>query len=283
MWIVQTGPKDGNAYGWDPSMPGTSKWRDMGQFKGDKGDQGVQGIAGPIGNTGAAGAIGVVGPKGIQGVKGDKGAAGKNGTGIVVKGSKDNEAAIKTVTGSVAGDMWIAKDTGQGWVSDGNTPAVWTNAGNIQGPKGDIGPSGIQGNIGATGAQGAIGPKGDPGVKGDPGTDGTKGVKGDSGPKGLTGPVGPQGVQGAKGPIGTTPDVSDFIKKSGGVFTNMPKVGTAPMVVSGKTGNGNWVKYADGTLIQYIAIISPTYRPTGTPITFTNILCRGIFSSSFWK
>jgi len=137
--------------------------------KGDKGDQGIAGPKGPVGPKGAEGPQGPIGvagangTQGIQGTKGDKGDAGKNGTGITVKGSKADEATIKLITGSVAGDMWIAKDTGHGWVSDGATPTMWTDAGEIQGPKGDAGVAGPQGTQGKAGAQG---PKGDTGAAG---------------------------------------------------------------------------------------------------------------------
>lgn len=46
-----------------------------------------------------------------------------------------------------------------------------------KGPRGDIGPQGIQGPVGPTGA---------------------------AGPRGLTGPQGPQGIQGPKGDTGAT-------------------------------------------------------------------------------
>ena len=83
-----------------------------------------------------------------------KGADGKNGTGISVKGSKDNQTEIKAIQGSAAGDMWIAKDTSIGWVSDGATPTVWTDAGKIQGPKGDAGTPGVKGDPGTPGKDG---------------------------------------------------------------------------------------------------------------------------------
>ena len=231
MWIVTepANAKDGHAFGWDPTLQPSAGWRDMGQFKGDKGnvgavgavgakggkgDAGIQGVAGPkgpqgvigpIGPKGDTGAKGVAGGQGIQGTKGDKGDAGKNGTGITVKGSKANEAAVKLVTGSTAGDMWLAQDTGHGWVSDGATPTVWTDAGNIQGPKGDVGTAGPQGVKGSDGTQGIQGLKGDTGPSGTDGADGHQGIKGDTGTKGDTGSIGitgPAGLKGDSGPVG---------------------------------------------------------------------------------
>ena len=260
MWIVvePTNPKDGHALGWDPTL-NPAGWKDMGQFKGDKGDTGTTGNTGSIGSTGSKGDQGVAGPKGpvgpkgaegpegpigatgakgtqgVQGIKGSDGATGKNGTGVTVKGSKADGTAIKAITNSATGDMWIAQDTGHGWVSDGATPTVWTDAGSIQGPQGIQGLQGPQGAVGATGPAGAkgntgsigingsdgadgqqgiigpiglTGPKGDPGIlgpKGFPGVAGTNGSKGDTGATGGTGiqgPVGPQGTQGDKGDAG---------------------------------------------------------------------------------
>lgn len=109
-------------------------------------------------------------------------------------------------------------------------------SGNMQGPQGDIGETGVQpgqgkpglagpqGEIGAQGPQGEQGPRGPQGKagtiegdrgkagdsgyngpQGDPGADGileaTDGTKGEPipGPKGETGPQGPQGLPGAPG------------------------------------------------------------------------------------
>ena len=119
------------------------------------GGSGPAGPQGPIGKTGIPGPIGHTGPKGHDGSKGPKGDTGipgingKDGTGVSVKGQKDNAAAIKLVTGSKVGDMWIAKDTGHGWVSDGATPTTWIDAGKIKGPKGDKGDDGAKGAKGA--------------------------------------------------------------------------------------------------------------------------------------
>jgi len=41
-----------------------------------------------------------------------------------------------------------------------------------------------------------------------------------------------------------------YVPKSSAVFSNMPKIGADDIVSSGSNGNGRWIKYADGTLIQ---------------------------------
>ena len=173
--------------------------------KGDKGDQGVKG------DTGAQG------PIGPQGQKGDA------GTGLNVKGSVANAAALPT-TGNTAGDAWVTSDDGHMHVWDA-TSSKWTDVGKIQGPtgpqgptgatgpagaagaKGDTGPAGPKGDTGAQGAAGATGPAGATGAqgpKGDKGDAGAQGVKGDTGAQGATGPQGAKGDTGAKGDKGDT-------------------------------------------------------------------------------
>jgi len=109
-----------------------------------------------------------------------------------------------------AGKGWITTDTGHLWVWDGDS---YSDAGNITGPPGAIGPQGPQGVKGDTGATGATGAQGTTGATG---SQGPAGVAGPTGPAGADGALGPQGIQGAKGdkgdaggqgvqgPIGTT-------------------------------------------------------------------------------
>ncbi|MEZ8405381.1 hypothetical protein AB6C70_21070, partial [Vibrio splendidus] len=85
-----------------------------------------------------------------------------------------------------------------------------------QGPKGDIGPQGLQGTTGTQGAKGDTGPqglqgttgaqgaKGDTGPQGLLGATGAQGPKGDIGPQGLQGTTGSQGEAGTQGPKGDT-------------------------------------------------------------------------------
>ena len=82
------------------------------------------------------------------------------------------------------------------------------------GPRGEIGPQGIQGETGATGetgpqgiqgetgATGEIGPQGIPGETGATGETGPQGIQGETGATGATGPQGIQGETGATGAIG---------------------------------------------------------------------------------
>ena len=235
MWIVEGGPKDGHAYGWDPLLKPNAGWRDMGQFKGDKGDKGhdgAKGLKGDAGNTGpkgADGSVGAVGPKGSNGAKGN------DGTGVTIKGS-DTAVNIKAKTGpdAVVGVMWLITDPGathgHGLVSNGK--GTWTDVGAIQGPKGDKGHSGAIGVPGAKGADGITwhlagrdteanivakpGAAGDIWLITEPGKphDGqamawegkswvNKGqMVGDTGPAGHTGAKGTKGDTGKPGPIG---------------------------------------------------------------------------------
>lgn len=68
--------------------------------------------------------------------------------------------------------------------------------GNVVGPQGPKGDTGVQGPKGDTGAQGPIGKTG---PKGDTGAQGPKGDTGAQGPVGNTGPRGPQGPAGTNG------------------------------------------------------------------------------------
>jgi hypothetical protein len=160
--------------------------------------------------------LGETGPTGPQGPQGPP------GTGVTIKGTVDTSADLSLIGNSV-GDMWIAADTGHGWVwQDDDT---WLDIGPVQGPPGPIGPTGArgvpgpQGSTGNTGSQGNAGPQGNPGPTGPqgpagaastvPGPQGPAGVKGDTGTAGPTGPTGgtgPQGVQGVPGPTGPIGD-----------------------------------------------------------------------------
>lgn len=148
--------------------------------------RGPQGPAGPAGETGATGAQGPAGPAGPAGPKGDVGPAGKDGTGVTILGSYEDEAALTEAhpTGNpgdaylVSGDLYVWDATG----------GAWKNVGSIEGPagpagpQGEVGPAGPAGPAGKDGAAGAQGPKGD---KGDPGKDGGVGPQGPAGP-GIT-------------------------------------------------------------------------------------------------
>ena len=163
--------------------------------QGEEGPQGAQGPIGVTGSTGAQGPIGVTGstgaqgPKGdtgAQGPKGDTGAQGAAGTGMNIKGTVANAAALPP-TGNAQGDAYVANDTGHVWVWDSATSS-WIDAGDIQGP---------QGPVGSQGPQGPAGPQGPQGIKGDTGAQGLPGDPGVQGPEGPAGPQGPTGPQGS--------------------------------------------------------------------------------------
>lgn len=97
----------------------------------------------------------------LKGPKGDTGPAGtdgKDGTGVTILGSYDDEEALKSEhpTGS-AGDSYLVSGDLYVWSA---SESAWKNVGTIQGPQGVQGP---QGEKGDTGAQGPAGPAG-PGI-----------------------------------------------------------------------------------------------------------------------
>lgn len=82
----------------------------------------------------------------------------------------------------------------------------------VQGPKGDIGdtglagPQGLPGSQGPQGLTGPAGPAGEQGAMGLTGPQGLTGSAGAQGPMGLTGPQGPTGADGLQGPKGDKGD-----------------------------------------------------------------------------
>lgn len=145
---------------------------------------GEVGTVGPIGPVGPTGPIGPTGPQGIQGETGPEGPVGPIGPqgpigpGIQFKGEVPTAADLPQ-SGNSTGDMWVAADTGEGYVWDGDE---WVSAGEIQGPQGPVGPQGPQGIQGETGPVGATGPQGPQGIQG---------IQGETGPQGDIGPAGP--------------------------------------------------------------------------------------------
>jgi len=140
--------------------------------------------------------------------------------------------APSTALGNV-GDFYLNTATGDVHYKSATT--TWTLTGNIKGPQGNAGATGLQGPAGAAGATGATGPAGAQGIAGTNGINGTAvlngntnptagtGVNGDFyintatntiyGPKAngtwpagvsLVGPVGPTGPQGLAGATGAT-------------------------------------------------------------------------------
>ena len=169
---------------------------------------------------------------------------GEKGDPVVWKGQYDTLKELEEAhPAGQEGDAYLVGMELYWW--DGGK---WSDAGSIQGPKGDTGEAGPagpegpkgdtgdtgpQGQRGETGAQGPQGPKGEkgdtgetgpagpqgakgekgdtgePGQKGDTGEKGPQGPKGDKGDTGERGPEGPQGIQGAQGLQGPKGDKGD--------------------------------------------------------------------------
>ncbi len=79
----------------------------------------------------------------------------------------------------------------------------------LQGPQGEVGPPGPQGPQGQVGPQGPQGPRGLRGQTGPQGLQGEPGLPGPQGPRGLRGLTGPQGLPGPSGDSGS--DFPDFM------------------------------------------------------------------------
>jgi len=96
-------------------------------------------------------ATGATGPAGPQGEKGDKGDVG---AGVRITGTVASPADLPS--SGTTGDAYLVGGNAYVW-----TGTAWTNAGPVQGPKGDNGD---------TGPAGPAGPQGVQGVQGVPGT-----------------------------------------------------------------------------------------------------------------
>jgi len=147
---------------------------------------------GPIGTGGGPGG-GPQGAQGFQGAQGAQGSQGPMGAAVAIRGMQGSQGAIEALPPPhEPGDLWIAEDTGDGFVWDGTE---FVNVGRIQGPQGAAGEQGAQGHTGAgtQGPQGAVGPQG----VGPQGAQGGAGWQGERGAQGATGMQGAQGHQGA--------------------------------------------------------------------------------------
>jgi len=192
--------------------------------QGPQGDIGPQGPSGgpsgpqgPIGPQGPASTIsGPQGPSGVQGPQGPQGATGPQGpagTSVKINGSIVSATTSNFVTidpSPVAGDGYIAEDTGHLWVYVGPTSDPYDGFADVglirgpSGPQGTIGATGLQGPRGLSGPQGPSGTSGGTGNAGLTGPQGPTGPAGGSGTIGATGPQGPSGPAGANGGAGTT-------------------------------------------------------------------------------
>src|SRR5262249_33942097 len=126
-------------------------------LRGVRGPQGLQGPAGPQGDAGVKGPQGPQGPQGASGSQGPQGATGPQGpvgAGLKIVGTVATVGDLPA-TGNVGDASLLTGGDRRVW-----TGSAWTDAGLVQGPKGD---TGAQGPKGDTGAQG---PKGDTGAPG---------------------------------------------------------------------------------------------------------------------
>lgn len=114
--------------------------------QGPRGERGLQGIQGETGREGPEG------PQGIQGATGPKGADGKDGTSINVQATKAQ--CTKSGDGYIA-DGTDARPGTVGHLYIFVTDTEFTDAGQIQGPKGDTGAVGPQGPRGYKGEDGS--------------------------------------------------------------------------------------------------------------------------------
>ena len=221
-------------------------------LKGDKGDtgatgpqgpqgiQGIQGETGPQGEKGEKGEKGdpftyddftaeqletIRGPQGVQGIPGPQGEKGEKGD--------TGETGATGATGAT-GPQGEKGDTGpQGPQGIQGIQGIQ----GAKGEKGDPGEKGEKGDTGATGPQGEQGPQGIQGLKGDTGATGPannltigtveSGTTADATITGTTPnqvlnlvlPKGDKGDKGDTGPQGPTPDLSNYLEKTGGTIT----------------------------------------------------------------
>ena len=209
-------------------------------LSGPRGEAGVAGLQGPKGDTGLQGPkgdAGVAGPKGDTGVTGPKGDKGDAGSGVKIVGSLANASALPLPYVGTIGDMYITQNDGNGHVWSGT---VWTNVGQIKGPKGDQGDQGVLGPKGDAGVAGSKGDTGDQGLQGVPGPKGDKGDPGDgSNAWSLTGN---SGTNSSLNFIGTSDDKDIVIKRnnvqSGLIHSNSTFLGANTPNIS-NSGIGN--------------------------------------------
>jgi hypothetical protein len=236
------------------------------------GEQGATGATGPMGQTGPAG-----GPTGSTGATGPQGIPGEDGTSINLKGTIQSVEDLDLIESPEEGDLYLLSGSGEGFVFNGTS---WDNVGQIRGPQGLTGPTGIQGPIGstgptgaegptgmigatgstglqgavgATGAQGIIGPTGATGLVGSTGLTGETGETGSTGPTGIQGPIGSTGATGLQGATGSTGAAGE----TGPTGTQGPIGSTGPTGIQGPIGS------TGATGVQGIQGIQGTTGPTG--------------------
>ena len=179
----------------------------------------VQSLINLITSSVPSGESGAVGPAGPQGP------AGNDGTSINILGTVPTSASLPA-SGNTVGDLYIADDTGDGWVWAASL--AWINIGPL------VGPQGIQGPAGTAGAAGATGPVG---------------------PTGATGATGPQGIPGS----GVVSGTKDYIPK----FTSTTQIGDS---LAYETGGGKIIlpeTVIEGNATIDSAVIIGETNPTG--------------------
>lgn len=190
---------------------------------------------------------------------------GEKGDPVVWKGQYDTLKELEEAhPAGQEGDAYLVGMELYWWDGD-----KWSDAGSIQGPKGDtgeagpVGPegpkgdtgdTGPQGQRGETGAQGPQGQKGEKGDRGETGPAGPQGAKGEKGDAGETGPTGPQGPKGDKGDTGETGPQGP----TGPQGEQGPQGEPGPQGPKGDTGTGLDIKGTYATLLQLeTAVLSP--------------------------
>lgn len=182
---------------------------------------------------------------------------GEKGDPVVWKGQYDTLKELEEAhPAGQEGDAYLVGMELYWW--DGGK---WSDAGSIQGPKGntgeagpvgpegpkgDTGDTGPQGQRGETGAQGPQGPKGEKGDRGETGPAGPQGPKGEKGDAGPQGPAGPQGQKGDKGDTGETGPQGP----QGAQGDRGPQGEPGPQGPKGDTGTGLDIKGTYATLLQ---------------------------------
>ena len=180
---------------------------------------------------------------GQTGPTGPTGPPGPQGIGITIKGTVDTAADLPG-DGNSVGDMWIAADTGNGWVWQDD--ATWLDIGPVQGPPGPTGPRGPQGVPGVQGVQGIPGPQGLTGAKGDTGATGPPGIQGSAGPQGIQGQTGPAGPTGPTGNTGAASTVPGPTGPQGNPGPTGPQGNTGPTGPVGPAGADSTVPGPQG-------------------------------------
>ena len=142
--------------------------------------------------------------------------------------------APSTALGNV-GDFYLNTATGDVHYKSATT--TWTLTGNIKGPQGNAGATGLQGPAGVAGPAGAAGPQGPAGATG---LTGATGPQGPAGATGLQGPAGAQGIAGTNGINGTAVLNGNTNPTAGTGVNGDFYINTATNTIYGPKANGTW-------------------------------------------